>query len=232
MDEVVRNSIPFEVEVITDMRQLREGDLMFGPIHGLSGLLVGLGQLVLAIAEPGLIWRQGIKEWFRVRHTGVVVKASSHNFECGPGWARGTGPMLVQAMPGGAEVIELDHTKWNSEYTYLRPNYSLKPNASGVFQNQAVANAAKGYIGTRYDFLTYLCIPLYRRGLRTKRIKRIISDTITMMCSRLADKCLDDAGHHMFTDERLPGNVTPSELYRRAVRMPYVARSDLSHIPA
>ena len=180
------------------MNRLRAGDLMFGPIGGLAGnLIVGPAQLLLAIAEPGLIWRQGVRKWYGVRHCGIVTPNGR----------------LVQAMPGGVEEIELTAKHWTSQYVYIRPRY-------WTGQGFDIAEIAHSYIGTPYDFATYGAIPAYRRGLRTERIKRIISDTDTMMCSRLVDASLADAGFHLFDDGRLPGNVTPSEAFRRLLMMP------------
>lgn len=185
------------------IEQLRPGDIGIGPIHGITGLGVGMGQLALATIEPGLIWRQGPREWWEKRHAGIVTPDSR----------------FVQAMPGGAEEIELrPETHWTPEWTFIRPAYTEK--FGGTFGIE-VAYAARRYIGTPYDFATYGAIPLYRAGLRIAGIKRVISDTDTMMCSRLVDAALADAGYHLFDDGRLPGNVTPSELYRQLRKLPH-----------
>jgi hypothetical protein len=230
--------------VVTSLVDLRAGDLGFGPIHGLAGAGVGAGQLFLAAGERGWVWKTGVRDWWRKRHVLVVTEPSRHlppmttrNRNTGvytepdekgnvpwssvPNgeyvtFATGvlTAPRAVQGMPGGAEEIDLEtNTHWTDEWTFLRPNYARDETDSNP-QGRAVAAAAQSCVGTPYDFLTYLAIPLYRRGLRTKRIKEIISGTDTMMCSRLADAALRDAGFHVFSDGRLPGDVTPSELYR------------------
>lgn len=196
------------------LEQLRPGDIGIGPIHGVTGFGVGMGQLALATIEPGLIWRQGPRKWWEKRHAGIVTP----------------GNRFVQAMPGGAEEIELrPETHWTAEWTFIRPEYITAEmmgvgdmdSHGGANQGRTVAEAARSYIGTPYDFATYGAIPLYRVGMRTRSIKRIISDTGTMMCSRLVDAALADAGYHLFEDGRLPGNVTPSELYRQLRRLPH-----------
>jgi hypothetical protein len=198
---------------VSTLADLRPGDLAFGPIHGAAGAFVGAAQLALATVEPGLIWRQGPSEWFRKRHCGVITRAEGAGLEYFSGPSR---PKMVQAMPGGAEEIELTpETHWTSEWTFIRPSY-VHPEVG-----YAVADAARGYVGTPYDFATYAAIPPYRAGLRTARIKSIISGTDTMMCSRLLDASLADAGYHLFDDGRLPGNVTPSEAYRRLRELPH-----------
>ena len=193
---------------MSSLADLRPGDIAIGPIHGFTGAFVGAAQLALATVEPGLIWRQGPGEWFRKRHAGVITEAAPTLLD---------GPRMVQAMPGGAEEIELrSETHWTEEWTYIRPNYSFPLDQAG-----RVAWAAQGYIGTPYDFLTYAAIPPYRAGVRGRRIEHIISGRDTMMCSRLVDACLADAGYHLFDDGRLEGNVTPSELYRQLRRLPH-----------
>lgn len=191
---------------MADLKDLRAGDIMIGPIHGFTGAGVGAAQLALAAAEPGLIWRQGPGEWFRKRHCGVVSRGALPQ----------QNPFLVQAMPGGAEEIELTEERhWTPEYTYIRPQYQ----APGV--DHAVAIAARDFVGTPYDFATYAAIPLYRAGWRTKMMESIIAGTDNMMCSRLVDAALAAASYHLFDDGRLPGNVTPSELYRQLRRLPH-----------
>lgn len=200
---------------MSSLADLRPGDIAIGPIHGFTGAFVGAAQLALATVEPGLIWRQGPGEWFRKRHAGVIT-----------GTADPRVTTMVQAMPGGAEEIELrPETHWTEEWTYIRPRYAEgKPFEIGLenrSQGFKVARAAQGYVGTPYDFLTYAAIPPYRAGVRGRRIEHIISGRDTMMCSRLVDACLADAGYHLFDDGRLEGNVTPSELYRQLRRLPH-----------
>lgn len=229
------------MDIIERPEDLRAGDLMFGPIKGAAGAFVGLAQLILAMAEPGMIWKQGPGKWFRIRHCGVIVE-ESHSLPPGSlhrGRLYETGlitcPRLVQAMPGGIEEIDLTYDKWNREYVYLRPDYwpghPFEPGKENRSQGFLVAAAARSYVGRPYDFPTYPAIAAYRRGIRTEGIKRIISDKETMMCSRTVDAALEEAGWHLFDDGRLPGNVTPSEVYRRILAMPLAARSNITDRP-
>lgn len=193
------------------LADLRPGDILFGPIRGfIPGTLpVGAGQIILATRKARLSWRQ----WWRIRHVGVVVEAT--NYPAGGGLL--TRPKLVQAMPSGAEEIEMTAARhWTSEYVYIRPAYN------DTVQAALVAIRARKYVGTPYNFLTYgklaasaLHLPVTRRVL-----ERWISTRHDMMCSQLADQALADAGFHVFDDGRLPQDVVPAELFRQLLSLP------------
>lgn len=188
--------------MIDNLRDVRPGDIIFGPIHGGVGAGIGLAQLTLAAAEPGRIWRQGWHEWWRVRHVLVITES-------------GANPRAVQAMPHGAEEIELTASRfWTPEYVFVRPAWM------GEVQGPVVAARARRYIGTPYNFATYAAIPAHRAHIPVPHLDRYIASRKSMMCSQLADQCLSDAGWHVFDDGRLPQDVTPSELYRAMIMQP------------
>lgn len=190
---------------IPTLADLRPGDLMFGPIGGfIPGVIpVGAGQIVLATRKARLSWRR----WWKVRHVGVVVRAEGLNGR--------NAPRLVQAMPSGAEEIEMTAERhWTAEYVYLRPNYKSE------YTSPAVATAARGYVGTPYNFLTYGKLAASALHLPTGLLRKWISTRHDMMCSQLADQALADAGFHVFDDERLPQDVVPAELFRALLEMP------------
>jgi hypothetical protein len=204
------------------LADLRPGDLMFGPIHGLvPGVFpVGAGQVILATRKARLSWRQ----WWQVRHVGVVV---SHAGETGPlPWNM---PHLVQAMPSGAEEIEMAAARhWTAEYVYVRPDYQrwLNPaSLANLAYKEAeygfdVAEKARKYVGTPYNFLTYDKLAASALHLPTGLLRKWISTRHDMMCSQLADQALADAGFHVFDDGRLPQDVVPAELFRQLMSMP------------
>jgi hypothetical protein len=185
------------------MSRLRAGDIMFGPIHGAAGAFVGVAQLTLAAAEPGLIWRQGWRKWFRVRHVGVMVDKS----------------MMVEAMPSGARMGPLGQGRYTSEYVYIRPDYADRTECAECTGNE-VADAAVSFVGTPYNFATYAAIPAHRAHIPVPHLDRYIQSRRHMMCSQLADQALADAGWHVFDDGRLPQDVTPSELFRAMLMQP------------
>lgn len=162
---------------------------MFGPIGGLvPGVFpVGVGQLLLKAAT---------RETWHIRHCGVI----SGEFD--------GMPLLVQAMPGGAEQVKLEGKHYTSDYVYIRPGYS-------TMQGRAVAGYARQYIGTPYSFLDYAALTAKAAGLETPKLRAFIRDSGHMICSQLVDQAMADAGWHNFDDGRLPQDVLPAELYRR-----------------
>jgi hypothetical protein len=207
------------------LADVRPGDVVFGPIGGLvPGVFpVGAGQILLADRKARLSWRR----WWKIRHVLVVTEEASGGYEdrSTPGQAHvvGIGPKAVQAMPGGAEEIELTAAwHWTKDYVYVRPAYRTDASELEFAQAAAVAAAARSYIGTPYNFLTYgkLAAGHLHLGLTERTLRKWISTRKDMMCSQLADQCLADAGFYVFDDGRLPQDVVPSELYLKLLGMP------------
>lgn len=133
---------------IRSLADLRPGDLMFGPIGGLiPGLFpVGVGQLAL-----GEAFRVGR---LSVRHVGVVVEASPEGLHQ---------PRLVQAMPSGAEEIELSCAQhWTDRHAYAR----LPEDYPG--QAKDAAAIARLFVSERvpYSFASYAALAMWLWGDR------------------------------------------------------------------
>jgi hypothetical protein len=203
---------------MSTLADLRPGDLLFGPIGGfIPGVFpVGAGQLLFAERKELRSWRQ----WWKYRHVAVVVEAShatgrgDHTF----------GPMIVQAMPSGAEEIEIGPEHWMDEFVYVRPAYAVDPSwdrfGTGDTQANAVARHATNYIGTPYSFLDYGAIAALHAHIPAPHLRAYVSSSKHMICSQLADQAMSDAGFHVFDDGRLPQDVVPAELYRALIAMP------------
>ena len=115
---------------------------------------------------------------------------------------------LVEAQPGGARLAEL------SEYATRTPLWSTGRFPLTEEQRQELVAAARHYLGVPYSFLDYGSLALARVHLRLPAVKRYVADTHHMICSQLVDQCYQDAGVHLFQDGRIPGDVTPGDLYR------------------
>lgn len=119
---------------------------MLGPIGGWVGAGVGLGQLLI-----GEAFRSGT---LSVRHVGIVAEAG---FE-GPIFG-GHGPLLAQAMPGGAELVEMtEEGHWTERHAYVR----LPEDYPG--QGADAAEVAKLMVrkGVAYSFASYLSLAAWK----------------------------------------------------------------------
>lgn len=189
------------------LADLRPGDVIFPTIAGGAGVLVGAGQIVLGDATPS--------EW-RVRHCAMVTEAMHcANRGCD------VGPAIVQAMPGGAEQVEIGDAHWSRAYPVLRMLFDNS-------QAERAAAAAQQYVDRPYSILDYGAIA-GRHVLALKPTQRTpFDDYVTatghMICSQLVDQALTDAGYHVFDDGRIPQDVTPAALYRQLLALPGTAR--------
>jgi hypothetical protein len=210
---------------------LRPGDLGFGPISGIAGVTVRLGELLVAPVDHWRTWGT----WRNFAHCGTVTQAATSDFAWGHDGAggqvsRGTGPLFAQAMPPGYEEIELGAEHWTSQWVYIRPDYkriATGPAATpGVSQADLVATLARMMVTakTPYGFEDYAAIAGHRIGLHSAGLDAFIARTDAIglpqraICSQGVDAQLTlsgglDAQGHVFNDGRLAQDVTPSELY-------------------
>jgi hypothetical protein len=118
--------------------------------------------------------------------------------------------MAVEAMPGGAREVNIAD-RWTSDYVYLR----LPDETCGPVVGLRAGLAAIGLVGTPYSFIDYLALALRHWGFRAEWLRARITSYGHMICSQLVDQSLTHAGVHVFSDERLPQDVTPGALFRR-----------------
>jgi len=237
------------VERIERLEDLRPGDLMFGPIGGLVGAGVRLGELLV---DGG--FRVGP---LNVCHVGVVVEASrnlsgvtlydaEHDrympIDEAPGPLRSyaeaeaagyvvyrhgviTAPRLVQAMPHGAEEIEMRYdTHWTPKHAYAR----LVEDYPGQSQDAAAVARLMVEHKVAYSFGSYPALAAWHWGISTPRLEKWIGrrqgpisfDHIQIqlpaeaICSVLADQSWSLTGKKIMTN--VPHQcVTPSTLATR-----------------
>lgn len=154
------------------------GDFALTKIAGITGAFISAGQALVGDAAP-------------VQHALVYV---------------GNGE-IVQAMPGGAELIPLEDANepviWSSGRILL-----------SAAERMAVCLAARGLVGTPYSFLDYGSIALAHYRIRPRWVRDFVADSGHLICSQLVDEAYLRAGVHLFDDGRLPGDVTPGDLWR------------------
>lgn len=197
------------------LADLRPGDIMFA--RHVSPRSADL----LILAGQTLLGQAGYPH-----HVGVVVQATSPaipmKWDSPP---TTLGPRMVQAMPHGAEEIELGEEHWTGDYIYLRPAYRDPASMVDLPYKEAewgfeVGRAARGYIGTPYSFADYVALAGWHFGIKNGPVRRYVKSSGHMICSQLADQALADAGFHVFDDGRLPQDVTPAALYTRLLAIP------------
>jgi hypothetical protein len=208
------------------LADLRPGDVIFPTITGYAGALVGAGQVILGDATKA--------EW-RVRHVAMVTQAeqqatilgNAEQMRSAARWLKG--PKIVQAMPHGAEEIELTEESFASGFPILRPGYLEPSSLLKLPYRQAewgfhAAQAAQKYIDVPYSFLDYAAIAgrhvLALEPTQRTPFDRYVTSTGHMICSQLVDQALTDAGYHVFDDGHIPQDVTPAALHRQLKRLP------------
>lgn len=116
------------------------------------------------------------------------------------------GGAIVQAMPGGATLTALADAE---------PAYAWSGEAISLTDDQRVRIhvAALRCVGTPYGWYDYASIALHRWHIRPDFVKSLVISHRSMICSQLVDFVYEAAGVELFTDGRIPGDVTPSDLY-------------------
>ncbi|MFB7479539.1 hypothetical protein ACFUEM_08685 [Streptomyces anulatus] len=154
------------------------GDFALTRIEGITGRFVAAGQALVGDAAP-------------VQHAFVYV---------------GNG-MVVQAMPGGAEMIPIEEAspvvQWSTGHFDLSEE-----------QRDAVVVEAVALVGTPYSFLDYASIALAHYRIRPAWVRDYVASTGHLMCSQLVDEVYLRVGLHLFDDGRIPGDVSPGDLWK------------------
>jgi uncharacterized protein YycO len=114
---------------------------------------------------------------------------------------------IVQAMPSKAELIPLEDAPepvvWSTGKILLTDR-----------TRAAIAANALSLVGTPYSFADYGSLALARFHVRPSWVTDFVADTGHMICSQLVDEAYLRAGVHLFDDGRIPGDVTPGDLWR------------------
>src|SRR5262249_2112897 len=113
------------------------------------------------------------------------------------------GGRIVQAEPGGAAESALGG--------YGRVLWSTGRIDLTGLQRQYIVKAALSFVGTPYSWLDYAAIAAHRLRLPVAGLRDFIASTKHVICSQLVDQCYLDAGTHLFSDGRWPGDVTPAD---------------------
>lgn len=151
-------------DVIRKLEDVRPGDLYLGPIGGWVGAGVRFGELAV---DGG--FHVGP---LNVCHIGVVVEASRTE-PASDEWAAGviTAPKLAQAMPGGAEIIEMRYaTHWTRQSAFAR----IPEDWPGQAEDAAAIARLMVEAGVGYSYGSYPALAAWRWGLSTPRLEKWI----------------------------------------------------------
>lgn len=112
---------------------------------------------------------------------------------------------IVEAEPGGAKRTQI-------HYGNILWSTGIIPLDSS--QRVLIVEAARKYVGTPYSSADYFAIAAMRlhAGAVIPVLKKYVESSKHLICSQLVDQCYQDAGIHLFRDNRWPGYVMPSSL--------------------
>jgi hypothetical protein len=118
---------------------------------------------------------------------------------------------VLQAMPWGAEIVPVER--------FCRPDvvwlHGWHPLTVG--QQERLPGVAERLVGTRYGFLDYLSLILAAMHVRPAWLRRYMASNRSLICSQLIDVVMQEMGEQLFTDGRIPADVTPGDILRQAV---------------
>lgn len=177
------------------------------------------------VPQPGDIGLTVITGWGRLIRLGQWLNGDGfadyeHAFVVTEYDPRGdSGPMIVEAMPGGARHVRNWHPADRTVYLRCPAEY-----------REAVAASARGFVGVPYSVADYFALAAHRLHIPAPHLKRYVRDSKSMICSQLADAAAAEGGWHLFEDGRWPGDVTPGDLYRLYVaqRAQWMKSGDVS----
>lgn len=140
----------------------------------------------------------------KVNHTGLYV---------------GDG-QLIEAAPGGARLARWDSYGDNAIWSVN----GFKGITLTDESRARIVEQAHELLGTPYGFLDIVAIAFAQARMRhivdpNKPLNdqpwwvRKIEDRDTLICSQLVDSAYRNAGVHLFEDHRIPGLVSPNDIY-------------------
>ncbi len=115
------------------------------------------------------------------------------------------GDQIIAAQPGGVRYDSLAAIKHPVVFSSGKIPLTDQ-------QRTDICRIAVGMLGTPYSFLQYPAIALKRFGVNAKWLDRYIADTGHVICSQFVDLVWTKAGVHIFSDNRLPGDVDPGDI--------------------
>lgn len=198
---------------MTSESDLRPGDIFTTPTYGAwYDRFIGAGiRYFTATKDEYGKWHES-----KVNHTGIYV---------------GNGK-IIEAAPGGVRYNDWDAYEGNKAFWSSETGIGSRLGDGSLStaieltdeQRAKIVEAAEGLLGTPYGFLDIVAIAFAQQRLDSRLDVhkalaeqpwwvRKIESRKTMICSELVDSSYRAAGVHLFQDDRLPGLVSPADIY-------------------
>lgn len=149
-------------------------------------------------------------DYFVVRTGGIA--AWFIRFGC-RSWANHAGVIIddqgrtVEAKPSGACYGNV--ADYGTDRMLAGTPTTLDPDTRA-----RIAVRAEALVGTPYSWLDIVSLALLQYRIRPGFVKRRVERTDRLVCSGLVDLAYHQAGVELFTDGRIPQDVTPADLAR------------------
>jgi hypothetical protein len=149
------------MDKISSLADVRPGDFYIGPLGG-----PWLGRVAVAAGE--IIIGDGFQVGeLSAQHMGIVVEASDRVF----GSTEVLSAKMAQAMPGGANVIDLTDDYWTPRSAFFR----IPEDYPGQAADAAAVALAMVAAGVGYSPLSYVYLAEWHWGLKTTRVEAAIN---------------------------------------------------------
>lgn len=124
----------------------------------------------------------------------------------------------VALYTGGQLLIEMNHRGIQvhsvTEYDDTETRWSTGRLVTSEEQQTNIVKTANYYLNRKigYSWADYGAIAAHRLHIPVPGLKEYIGTSRHMICSQFVDQCWNQAGYHIFNDNRWPGYVTPGDL--------------------
>lgn len=194
------DAAPLTLQPIRCLEDLLPGDVGFSTIGGRLGRHISIGQSLL-------------RDECIFTHAYLILEDG----------------FCVEAMPRGARIVPITGDdrmppRWGPQFAYGRIPLSAPQRAAITVLARHGTTSARGrftraLVGRPYAFIDYLALALWEWGIPGGApLRRRIARSDTLICSQLVDFAWSTVGYQLFDDGRLPGDITPGQLFWQVLR--------------
>jgi hypothetical protein len=181
------------------MSDYKPGSYFLAHITGPVGYGIALGQ---ALAGSGSRWT----------HAGLILDTDGTILEAEPGGARIANISKYDGRPLLVSDGPVQQWLRVQQLLAVHCGEAWDPTLPEQHTRGAVVAEARKLVGVPYSPTDYLALALLHLHLPSKWIRDRVQSSGHMICSALVDRAYMNAGVHLFSDGRLPGDVMPADL--------------------